>query len=172
MTTLRRLVPADAAAHRALMLAAYVEQPEAFTSTVAEREGLPLAWWAARVAEGEVPGGLVVGAFEGVRLIGAAGLAFETRERLRHKATLFGMVVTPGARGRGLGRALVGAVLEAARGRVGVRLVQLTVSAGNRAAESLYQRCGFVPFGTEPMATCVDGRFVTKLHLWRPLEAA
>ncbi|MBS0426345.1 MAG: GNAT family N-acetyltransferase, partial [Proteobacteria bacterium] len=44
----RRLAPADAPAYRALMLDAYARHPEAFTSTVAEREPLPLAWWEAR----------------------------------------------------------------------------------------------------------------------------
>jgi ribosomal protein S18 acetylase RimI-like enzyme len=172
MLTIRRLVPADAAAHRALMLGAYRDHPEAFTSTLAEREPLPLAWWAARMAEGEAPLELVVGAFDAELLLGAAGLACETRERLRHKATLFGMVVAPAARGRGVGRAIVDAVLDEARRRPALRLVQLTVSEGNAAAEALYRRCGFERFGTEPMATCVAGRFVTKLHLWRPLEAA
>lgn len=172
MRTIRRLVPADAPAHRTLMLAAYREHPAAFTSTLAEREPLPIDWWAARMAEGEAPVELVVGAFDGTRLVGAAGLAFETRERLRHKCTLFGMVVDPAARGAGLGRAIVEAVLDEARRRPVLRLVQLTVSEGNAPAEALYRRCGFETYGREPMATCVDGRFVTKLHLWRPLEAA
>ena len=170
MLTLRRLVPADAAAHRALMVGAYRDHPDAFTSTLAEREGLPLDWWAARMAEGDAPLQLVFGAFDGPQLLGAAGLAFETRERLRHKCTLFGMVVDPAARGRGIGRAIVEALLDEARRRPVLRVVQLTVSEGNAAAEALYRRCGFVRYGAEPMATWVDGRFVTKLHLWRPLE--
>jgi ribosomal protein S18 acetylase RimI-like enzyme len=171
MLTIRRLVPADAAAHRALMLRAYRDHPEAFTSSLAEREGLPLDWWAARMAEGETPVELVVGAFDGDQLLGAAGLALQTRERLRHKATLFGMAVAPEARRRGIGAALVEAVLDQARRRPALRLVQLTVSEGNAAAESLYRRCGFERFGSEPMATCVAGRFVTKLYLWRRLDA-
>ena len=172
MLTIRRLVPADAAAHRALMLGAYRDHPEAFTSTFAERAPLPLDWWAARMAEGEAPVELIVGAFDGTQLAGAAGLAFETRERLRHKCTLFGMVVDPAARRRGLGRALVEAVLDEARRRPVLRLMQLTVSEGNTAAEGLYRRCGFERFGAEPMGTWVDGRYVTKLHLWRLLEPA
>ena len=47
----RRLVPADASAYRQLMLAAYAQTPDAFTSTVAERESLPLSWWESRMQD-------------------------------------------------------------------------------------------------------------------------
>ena len=99
----------------------------------------------------------------------AAILRFESREKIRHKATLFGMYVVPGERGRGLGRELVVAVLETARTRPGVGVVQLTVSEGNDAALQLYRRAGFVAFGTEPLAVRVGMGFVAKVHLWREL---
>jgi len=163
--TLQRLAPADAAEYRQLMLQAYTLHPEAFTSTAAERAALPLGWWEARLAEGEVPDELVIGAFVDGQLAGVAGLAFEAREKTRHKATLYGMYVPASARQRGLGRQLVEAVLAQARARPGVRQVQLTVSEGNAAAQALYRHCGFVPFGTEPMAVAVAGGFVAKVHM-------
>jgi RimJ/RimL family protein N-acetyltransferase len=52
-----------------------------------------------------------------------------------------------------------------------VRLVQLSVTEGNRAAQALYARCGFVVYGREPLAMAVDGGFVIKLHLWLDLQA-
>jgi len=163
---LRRLSPADASAYRALMLAAYASHPEAFTSTVAEREPLPLAWWEARLPEGESPDSLTVGAFDAQGpLVGAAGLHFETRERWRHKATLFGMVVEPGSRGAGRGRALVEMLLAAARARPRLRTVQLTVTQGNAAAQRLYEAAGFRVFGVEPMAVAQGGGFLGKLHM-------
>ena len=60
--TLRRLRPDDAPAYRALMLQAYAEQPYAFTSSVAERAGLPLTWWAARLSEGALATEIVLDA--------------------------------------------------------------------------------------------------------------
>lgn len=164
---LRRLRPADAALHRALMLEAYGSCPEAFTSTRGEREALPLDWWAARLSDAPEPPVLVCGAFDGTGLVGAAGLSFEERERTRHKATLVGLYVRAAARGRGIGRQLVEAVLHEARASGRVELVQLTVSAPNREALALYGRCGFVVFGTEPMAVRLGERFIDKLHLWR-----
>src|SRR5438046_1939316 len=89
----RRLGPGDAATYRTLMLEAYELHPEAFTSTVAERASLPLAWWEARVKTDANADELVLGAFSGSRLSGAVGLSFESREKARHKAHLFGMYV-------------------------------------------------------------------------------
>jgi RimJ/RimL family protein N-acetyltransferase len=162
----RRLVPSDAPAYRVLMLDGYGRHPDAFTSSAAERAALPLSWWEARVSTDASAGEIVFGAFEGDRLAGAAGLSFEAREKARHKAHFFGMYVAPAFRQHGFGRGIVELAIEAARAREGVRLVQLTVTQGNAAAQGLYERCGFVPFGLEPMAVAVDGAFVAKVHMW------
>jgi RimJ/RimL family protein N-acetyltransferase len=166
-TAVRRLRPDDAEPYRALMLEAYARHPDAFTSSVAERAALPLAWWQSRVLESAGASEVVFGAFDGRgRLVGAAGLRFETREKARHKAELFGMVVQPACRGGGVGRALVDAVLAEAGARPGVKLIQLTVTEGNAAAQGLYARCGFVPFGIEPFAVALGPDFVSKVHMW------
>jgi len=165
----RRLVPSDAPAYRARMLAAYAETPDAFTATVEERAALPAAWWAQRLAGGPDPAVLVVGAFDdpsGERLVGVAGLRRETRPRTAHKSVLFGMAVRPEARGRGIGRALVEAVVAHARARPGTEVVTLTVTEGNAPAERLYAACGFRAFGTEPLAIRTDDGFAGKVHMW------
>ena len=168
---LRRLVPADADAYRALMLQAYERHPDAFTTSTSERQQLPLSWWAERLPPGDDASSRVVGAFDGGgQLVGAAGLAIEERIKSRHKATLFGMYVAPAARALGVGRLLVEGVLSQARARPGLRVVQLTVTQGNHAAQALYERCGFRVFGEEPMAVCVDGRFFAKVHMWCELR--
>jgi ribosomal protein S18 acetylase RimI-like enzyme len=169
----RRLTAADAVAYRAVMLDAYATHPSAFTSTVGEREGLPLGWWEKRLGAEANAASVVYGAFddEGV-LVGAAGLSVEDRERARHKATLFGMSVMASARRAGFGRRLVQAVLDHARGHGGLRLVQLTVTEGNAAAQTLYERCGFQVFGVEPLAIAVDGALLAKVHMWCDLEGA
>jgi len=168
----RRLAPPQAADYRALMLDAYAAHPDAFTSSVEERAALPLEWWTSRLSQREAPADVVFGAFDDDRLAGAAGLSFESREKARHKAHLFGMYVPLSCRGRGFGRALVDAALAYARSRDHVRIVQLTVTQGNAAAESLYRRCGFVAFGIEPYAVAVGGDYVSKVHMWRDLRGA
>ena len=167
----RRLVPADAPPYRALMLEAYERHAEAFSSSATERAALPLDWWQARLAEGDEAPQRVIGAWRGDRLAGVAGLSFETGEKLRHKATLFGMAVAEDFRRQGIGEALVQAVLAHAQAHPGTRLVQLTVSDGNRAARALYERCGFAVFGIEPRAVAVGDGYVAKCHMWVDLEA-
>ena len=162
----RRLVPADAPVYRTLMLEAYEHHPDAFTSSLAERAAMPPSFWESRLAAGAKPRELVVGAFRNEALAGAAGMEFESREKARHKATLFGMFVLRRFRTGGLGRALMEAALAAARSRPGVRIVQLTVTEGNDAARRLYERFGFVTFGVEPYAHAVRSQYVSKVHMW------
>jgi len=167
---IRRLVPADVGAYRPLMLEAYDAHPDAFTSSVAERSALPLSWWASRLRDDARASEVVIGALARDTLVGVAGLAFESREKAKHKATLFGMYVPAAHRNRGLGRRLVMEALANAKDRPATRLVQLTVTDGNAAAEALYASCGFVRFGVEPFAVAVEDRFVAKVHMWCDLE--
>jgi len=167
-----RLGPAHAAPYRALMLDAYERHPDAFTSSVAERADLPLAWWAGRLAAEPLANELVFGCFVDGELAGVAGLSFDSREKVRHKATLFGMYVPQRFRRLGLGRQLAAAALQHARGRADTRLVQLTVTAGNVPAQALYESCGFEPFGIEPFAVRTGAGYVSKVHMWCKLRGA
>lgn len=168
-TEVRRLSDADAADYRSLMLRAYAREPDAFTSTAAERTALPLTWWQSRVGANADSAEMVWGACCDGVLVGAAGLAREQRERTRHKATVFGMYVAPGFRNLGLARKLVLAVLGQAQGMPGLKLVQLTVTDSNAAAIRLYEACGFQSFGVEPLANRVGDAFIAKRHMWRLL---
>lgn len=167
---IRRLTPTDAAVYRALMLRAYAEPDGAFTATVAEREPLPLDWWAKRMPDAPDALALMLGAFDAGTLAGAAGIRFATRPRTRHKAQLYSLYLAPGARGRGLARRLTEAALEHARARPGVRVIQLRVMEPNVRARRLYERLGFKAFGTEPLAVRRDDGFVSVVHMWRALE--
>jgi len=152
------------------MLDAYDAHPDAFTSSATERAALPLAWWERRLGAESGGNEVVIGAFDGATLTGVAGLSFESREKAKHKATLFGMYVPEAKRQQGIGRNLVLAALAHARARPGMRIVQLTVTQGNTAAEVLYGQCGFVRFGIEPFAIAVAGRFLSKVHMWCDLD--
>ncbi len=165
-----RLTPVDASAYRALMLQAYALHPDAFTSSVAEREALPLSWWQARLATDAGAKDVVYGAFHQGVLAGVVGLTFDGREKARHKAHLFGMYVPQQYRRLGLGRQLVDTALGVARARPGVQVLQLTVTEGNTSAQGLYAACGFQAFGVEPYAVAVGQGFVSKVHMWCHLD--
>ncbi|MCR4542556.1 GNAT family N-acetyltransferase [Pseudomonas sp. 18.1.10] len=164
---IRTLEAEDAAAYRALMLEAYGAYPQAFTSSVAERAAMPLSWWEKRLAS---PLDRLLGAFAGDELAGIVGLAYEPREKAQHKVTLFGMYVNARHQHKGVGRQLVEAALAEARKQSRLKVIQLTVTAGNDAAFALYQRCGFIQYGLEPLAVRVGVEYFDKIHMWRELK--
>src|SRR5689334_6830368 len=163
-----RLGASDAPRYRALMLHAYEAAADAFTSTAEERAAEPDSWWVKRIAD---PADLSFsfGVFVGDELAGTVTIELGAKPKTRHKAHLIGMFVSESLRGRGAGRSLVRAALEAAAARPGVRVVTLTVTEGNLSAIALYESCGFKTFGIEPMAIATPGGFKSKVHMWLEL---
>ena len=166
-----RLTPSDAPRYRALMLHAYEAAADAFTSTAQERAAEPESWWVKRIAD---PDALSVafGAFIDAELAGAVTIEFAAKTKTRHKAHLIGMFVSEALRGKGAGRALVRAAVEAAASRPGVVVVTLTVTEGNAPAIGLYESCGFRTFGIEPLAIATPSGFKSKVHMWHPLATS
>ncbi len=99
------------------------------------------------------------GAFADERLVGIAALVRTTNEKHAHNAELCAMYVTPAFRRRGVGRALLDAIIAHARTFARLRNLKLSVNASNTAAMALYQSRGFIPYGLEHEALCVDGVF-------------
>lgn len=155
--TIRRLLPADAAAYRTLRLSALAESPEAFGSDVATESAAPLEKFAETLSSG-----YVAGAFAGDRLVGLAGFRPLDREKTRHRGDIWGVYVAPDSRGSGLGRRLLEHVLTHARTQV--RQVHLAVTATNIAGVRLYESLGFTRYGTEPQALRVGDRYLDE-HL-------
>lgn len=97
------------------------------------------------------------GAFCDGVLVGSAAVAWQSRfASSRHKVVLWGTFVSPRFRRRGVGRFLVARAIEHARTHA-VRRVNLTMYLPNDAAEQLYRSLGFVRYGVEPEAVCLDG---------------
>ncbi|WP_432722144.1 GNAT family N-acetyltransferase [Jeongeupia wiesaeckerbachi] len=154
-TTIRRLLPADAARVHALRLAALQDTPSAFGSSHAEEQAMPLIHTENRLAPSADRG--LFGAFDGDELVGMVGLGRENPAKLAHKAIVWGMYVAPGYRSRGLGKALLAETLTLARGVADVRQINLCVNASNTAARRLYESAGFEAYGHEADALQVDG---------------
>ena len=133
--------PEDWESHRDVRLAMLQEAPDAFWFTYADEAAYDEADWRERIE-----GAWLVQARDASGVLGSAGLGSHWEPERAATATLFGMYVAPPARGRGVGEALVRAVLEHAR-RLGKSEVVLEVTSSNTAAETLYARCGFVPSG-------------------------
>jgi ribosomal protein S18 acetylase RimI-like enzyme len=151
-TQIRRLTPADAPQFREIRLEALQQAPEAFGSTFEQECSLSLEQFEEVLAKSDV-----FGAFRGPDLLGMAGYRTQAGVKKAHKGYLWGMYVRASARGTGVAKPLVEAVLVHARKHV--ELVQLTVVKENERAQRLYRSCGFVAYGHEVHSLKQNGRY-------------
>lgn len=154
--SIRPLSPGDLDAYRALRLTALRSNPDAFGASEQEEAVMSDAEMARRVVP--VAPELSLGAFAGGTLVGMAAYVPNPRLKMRHKAMMVAVFVTPEMRGARVGRALVEAIISHARTQKVI--LQCTVAAHNEAARGLYRMLGFEPYGLEANALLVDGRFI------------
>ncbi|MBV8577371.1 MAG: GNAT family N-acetyltransferase [Acetobacteraceae bacterium] len=159
---IRQLTPGDAALYRSIRLEGLKESPEAFGSTFEAEFTKPLAWFFERLSSP-----VVFGAIYDAKILGVAGFAVRQEEKEAHKGLLWGMYVRPGARGAGIARRLVEAVI--AYGRPRVELIQLSVVVGNEQARRLYARLGFVEYGIEKNSLKFRGRYFDEILMAKDL---
>lgn len=107
---------------------------------------------------------LVDGAAE--RLIGFASLNCSDLARSRHVGGI-GMMVSEKFQRRGVGRALLVALLSIADDWLALVRVELDIYLDNVAAITLVERFGFEREGVARCAAVRDGRFVDLLHMGR-----
>lgn len=156
----------EAAAYRELRLEALRESPTAFCSSFEQEADFSLEKFAAKLRPDNDPVNGVFAAFpDGGRLVGILGYSREGRPKRRHIATLWGMYVLPGFRGRGIGSALLDAALSHAHRPGGARKIILAVTLDNLPAYGLYRSRGFETFGLECDAMCVDGGYFHQEHM-------
>jgi RimJ/RimL family protein N-acetyltransferase len=117
---------------------------EVFAAVAAERDGIatepPVDVEERAAAFALSTDGTIVAVADG-RIVGMIHI-----EASRHGFGEFGMLVDRGWRGRGVGSALVQAVVDRARGQ-GLHKLCLEVFPHNAAAVALYRKCGFTEEG-------------------------
>lgn len=91
------------------------------------------------------------------RVVGWCDISSLERPLFAHSG-VFGMGIIDGCRGRGIGDALMRAVLEQAR-KIGLTRVELTVRENNKRAMQLYEKMGFVMEGVKRKGVRIDGRY-------------
>ncbi|HLI67389.1 MAG TPA: GNAT family N-acetyltransferase [Caulobacteraceae bacterium] len=150
---IRPLIRAEAEKWRTLRLKMLQEHPTAFLSSYEDWLDRDLDAFAAQIPEDGVDA--LFGAFLGGELCGSARFNRETRRKVAHRGDMTAVYVDPSLRGRGVGEALVQAVIDRARQHVVVLLCG--VGAGNTRAGDLYRRLGFVDYGVLSRAMRVNG---------------
>ena len=107
----------------------------------------------------------IVATIEG-RVVGNAGLHLETGAR-RRDCGWIGMAVHDDFQGKGVGTALMAALMDLADNWYGLRRVELTVYADNPAAVHLYQKFGFEIEGTGRQYARRNGEVVDAYYMAR-----
>jgi GNAT superfamily N-acetyltransferase len=129
---------------RALRLEALTTTPTAFAATLAEEQALSDDAWQERA---RLNAGDDVPCFVAEEAGGLVGMAVGKEDDAHpRRAWLLGMYVRREVRGRGVGEALVQAVLAWTKAK-GADDVVLEVNVDQRGAVRLYERCGFVDTG-------------------------
>ncbi len=132
--------------------------------------------WRARLAERLKPDAqdlLLVAELDG-DVAGNAGLDYNDRVVRRRHVRHLGIAVDSRAQGRGVGSALMAALLDYADNWAQVLRIELTVYADNAGAIALYRRFGFEIEGTHRAYALRGGEYVdaysmARLHPKPPL---
>jgi RimJ/RimL family protein N-acetyltransferase len=162
--SVRQLQASDLDAYKALRIHVLSHHEEAFTSDAAVEALRTAQSYAARLGNDNTRG-FTLGAFRVDRLVGAVTCDHDTRIKVQHIGHIIGMMVYDEEQGRGTGHALLDALIARASTDAELHLLTLNVTVGNTAAERLYERSGFVRYGTLPRAIRVGGQFFDKHHM-------
>src|SRR5574341_503107 len=141
---IRALTPDDVQAYRVLRMRALRDHPEAFSASyeeVSQRTVEQMAGYLGSPPENQI----VLGALRDGDLVGMAMLNRYEGLKIRHRAIIGGMYVTPEMRGQKVGRALLEEIIRRARMMPDLEELVLAVTVGNAEARSLYLSVGFTP---------------------------
>ncbi|CAE6842547.1 GNAT family N-acetyltransferase [Paraburkholderia nemoris] len=122
------------------------------------------AWFDRRLKNG-----VNVCATIGGRMVGHAGL--EVYRPSRAHCAHLGLAVHDAYHGRGVGSALLHALIDCSDASLGLRRIDLTVFCDNAPAIALYRKFGFVEEGRSRGFALRDGILADVLHMARLVDA-
>ncbi|MBP2018275.1 putative acetyltransferase [Symbiobacterium terraclitae] len=150
---IRMARPSDAEAFAEIMT-----QPQVYYGTLQLPHTTPESW--RKRLEGNDPNYdyVLVAEVDG-KVVGNLGLHRSRRPRNAHVAVL-GISVHDAYQGRGIGRALLTAAIDAADRWLNILRIELEVYTDNERAIKLYESLGFVIEGRKRMNAFRDGQYV------------
>lgn len=166
---IRLLKPADAEEYFQLRLEALKENPEAFATSYEEVVNRPNPIEEYKESFG-LEGQYHFGAFVANKLVGMVTLLPEAKEKLKHKANIFAMYITPFHRGKGIASALLQTAIKQAKELEGIIKINLTVVSINKGAKALYKKFDFETYGLEEKAIKVKNVYFDEEYMTLNLD--
>ncbi|WP_313892050.1 GNAT family N-acetyltransferase [Psychrobacillus sp.] len=161
---IRLLTAEDANAYWELRLEALLQNPEAFATSY--EEAIERQHPVEKVANNlRTEGNYTYGALENGQLVGMLTLLVEQPLKLKHRANIFAVYVSPSIRGLGVGNTLVTKAIEKAKSIESLVKLNLSVVSSNKQAKRLYEKLGFKVFGVEEKALKLADTYYTEEHM-------
>lgn len=162
-----KLKPSDAERYAAVRGEMLRDRPHAFAASPEDEGALDPEFYRRMLASPEKE--IFAALDENGDIVGTCGFVRMHWAKLRHRAEIWGVYVAPSARRRGLAARLLAEAEAHARSLGGVEVLELSVSAGKPNARSVYERAGFVAWGTKPDDARVDGTSYDEVYLQKRL---
>ncbi|NHC35032.1 GNAT family N-acetyltransferase [Scytonema millei] len=153
----RKLAKTDAEDYRQIRLEALYNNPDSFGTTYHEETIRTINEFRNRMPEGN--NNFILGCYEKQELIGIIAFHQEERIKVRHKAYIRSMYVKQQYRGQGIGKLLLGKLIDIAKAINEIEILLLDVVTNNMPAEQLYLSFGFQVYGIETMAYKFNDRY-------------
>lgn len=162
MITIRKLTEVDNAQYRALWIHGIKDHASFFRVSCDDEstQFIPTRF---------TDDSFTLGAFIDSELAGIVSVERDIRKKMNHKALVFRMFVHPEASGKGMGKMLLGRVIDEINRLGKVRYLYLTVLASNPRAIHLYSSLGFREFAREPGAVRIDDNFIDEVQMARQI---
>jgi ribosomal protein S18 acetylase RimI-like enzyme len=164
---LSALSPEDWRDFKAVRLEALRSEPASFSSTYEETLAQPDDYWRGWLAN---PRCTILVARCGGQPVGVVGAYLGTADGDERVAVIFGMYVSEAFRRRGLGRALMTAIVERVRSSPAIETIRLWVTGTQEPALRLYASLGFRIVGRDAQSVHVAGRDLDSLIMERPVR--
>lgn len=159
----RKLLESDAEAYQKIRLEMLHKNPESFGDSYENNLKHDIEFYRKRVTKS-----YIAGAFHEGVLIGTAGYFGHEGDKVKHKATIWGVYVQPDFRGKRISQKLIENVINECAKLF--EQVLINVSAENFPAITIYKSLGFEEYGREPKARIIKGKYYDEVHMAKFLK--